>query len=234
MPHVMQSKTLATFMTGMVLVLTLATPNFVAATSSTDQGSTPNGKPFQSLQSQIDDLKTQVTSLQGEINADGQAITLLQQDVANLQTQINQNSGDLTSLQAQINHDNSEIAQLQAEVSQINNLLALKQDVIHGICPGGMAVVSVNPDGSLVCRPVGGSLSKVLVANFHSIGATSTGQFDDQCPAGYTISGGGYQIFGPETVSVDGPDYTNGWFLTVTNPLPIEGSAFDALNCIHN
>jgi hypothetical protein len=124
--------------------------------STTDQGSTPNGTPFQytqgqiaalnaqiaalqaqiapianGLQAQIDSLNGQVTSLHAEIV---QAESYLQWQVADLKTQVTSLSSQMTNvqgwlnwLQAQLTSDQSRITALQTTTGQLQSRVGFQK-----------------------------------------------------------------------------------------------------------
>lgn len=234
----MTNKILATSTIGAVLALMMLSPNFVFADSSTNHGSTPNGKPFQyvqgqisTIQSQIDALKAQVTTINGELAADKQAITLLQNDITSLngqvsalQAQSGDNSQEINFLQDEIFQDQVQIGQLQGEINGINTEIQFKQNVINGVCPPGSAVISVDHSGSLVCGTTGGTLQTAFAYNAETISPDSLTTIIAQCPAGYIASGGGYLYDTLSTIEFDGPLSPTVWGLGIYNTEPFSDS----------
>jgi peptidoglycan hydrolase CwlO-like protein len=125
-----------------------------------------------------------------------------------------------TSLQDQIDNNLELINTLQDEITTLNENIALKQNLINGVCPDEMAVQQINADGSLVCGEAGGGMSgqleSVYVYSIVSVenGTTPTAPggkmtVRTDCPAGYTIASSGFNA-------------ASGWdlnaFYTVSNP----------------
>ena len=94
----MRRKLVATHVVGLMLVVTTAA--FAQGKSGTSQGATPQGKPFQQIQSQFSAVELQLQAMNQQIQA--------------LQTQI---SGVENNLQAQINAINTTLTGLQTQVA---------------------------------------------------------------------------------------------------------------------
>ncbi len=176
----------------------------------------PQGRPFQILQSQIDNLQADMEGLIGRVTTLEQrmasvinVIEQLQAENQQLQIRISNNEDDIQSLQGQIDYNNNLLAMLQADLQQLQDELAMKQNMINGVCPDSQAVISIQPDGSLICASAGGSGSEVEVVtsfNWVCIPGYYGQSCDDEttatyyrgrnvtasCPAGYVASGGGY------------------------------------------
>ena len=152
-----------------VLLLVAAVSTFLYAGSGVSEGTdVPNGKPFQTLQSQIDILVGQVDSMEGRLDALESAVSGLQSNDRRLLRLISQNADDI--------QDNSDlIAAMQVEIDALEVTIALKQDILNGTCPTGQAVIAANA-GSLVCGEVGTSGDGTIVRHVTR--------------ASYTISGG--------------------------------------------
>ena len=160
---------------------------------------------------------TQIDALQAQIAANASLVGTLQSSLLMVQ----QGAINLeTNLQGQIDNNFSLISAIQGEVATLNANIALKQDLINGTCPDGMAVQQINADGSLVCGEAGGGMSgqleSVYVYSLISVengssptppGGKMTVRTD--CPAGYTIASAGFNA-------------ASGWdlnaFYTVSNP----------------
>jgi peptidoglycan hydrolase CwlO-like protein len=158
-----------------------------------------------------------IDALQAEVNANASMIATLEGSMLMVQ------EGTIsleTSLQSQIDSNTGLISALQAEIETINENIALKQNLIDGVCPDGSAVQQINADGSLVCGEAGGGTSGQLETVY--VWTSSSLQNGDQptppggkatvapvCPQGWTIAGAGYNA-------------ASGWNLnasyTVVNP----------------
>lgn len=135
--------------------------------SSTNQGSTPNGKPFQQIQSQF-------AAVDEQLNQMNQLVQGLQTQIAtvesNLQTQLNTINGTLTGLQTEVNTINGTLPGLQTQIDTINGTLPGLQtqiDTINGTMTGLQTQIS---DGVAATA----SLEARVTANEASIAALNT------------------------------------------------------------
>ena len=88
--------------------------------TTTNQGSTPNGKPFQQIQGQILTIDQQLADMQQQINDLNGRITQVQQD---LQSQINGLNLTLAGVQAQIASVQDVTASFQAHLAADDSLI---------------------------------------------------------------------------------------------------------------
>ena len=88
--------------------------------STTNQGSTPSGRPFQQIQGQILSIDQQLADMQQQINDLNARITQVQQD---LQSQIDGINLTLAGLQAQIASVQDVTASLQAHLAADDSLI---------------------------------------------------------------------------------------------------------------
>ncbi|KKD61953.1 hypothetical protein RN22_03360 [Grimontia sp. AD028] len=212
------------------LIATL--PIAVHAGNGKGNGETPNGQPFQHLQSQISDLQSQidtlvgrVDSLEGHISAVEGAISTLQTQNSDLQTQINSTNDDVSDLQDQIDQNSLLIAALEAQQAQLEQSLEMKQNVIDGNCPDGSAIQAVNEDGSVVCATTGGQtgtgfsggiedLDRVIAYGWGYSYAQAT------CPEGFSLTGGGFYnsnyYYYYNNVNASYP-WHNTWYVSASN-----------------
>jgi len=172
---------------------------------STNSGSLPKGKPFQYLNSRIDALQSQIDGLIGQVSTleawqagAEAALEKLQQDSA-------------TNAAA--------IALLQSELDDVKSILDTKQDIIDGTCPEGQYVYGMTPSPpTLLCRADFGAkgLALTTVLATLEIPATSSETVTAECPPGSVPSGGSYEAFDLE-VSASGLSDT-GYSVTAANP----------------
>lgn len=118
------------------LAFALATGALAQGKSTTNQGSTPNGKPFTEIQAQlaqvnqqIQALQTQIASVESGLQAQ---INSIYASIAGLQTQINTVQDATAALQAQVTANESAIAALQAAVASLQSELSAAQALIAG------------------------------------------------------------------------------------------------------
>lgn len=175
-------------------------------------GSTPNGRPFQALQDQIDSLIGDVTTLE-------EAIAAVESEIDDLEDAVGDN-GDL-------------IAALQAEIVRINEELAQKQDFIDGKCEVGSSIRQINDDGSVVCEffDVASNISRVYVkAKGQPAGYDQQTLARAYCPTGYTLTGGGYSNYG-DTYNSHPSNTGAGWYAKGRTRYTY-GSFYAYANCI--
>jgi len=162
-----------------------------------------------SIQDQIDTLMLTNVDLQAQISANSGDISTLQAQVDANQALLNTlNSAILmvqssvislsTSLQEQIDNNTILITALQQEVDSITSRLALKQNLINGICPDGSAVKQVLSDGSVVCQGVSGTTGQL--ETWYVIHATDlppyyTKTLSNQCPSDFIVVSAGFNTY---------------------------------------
>jgi hypothetical protein len=173
--------------------------------SPTQNGSLPQGKPFQYLNSRID-------SLQGQLN------TLIGQ-VSNLEAWRVKAELVMLKLRQNTVKNAKAIALLESEIENINTLLDTKQDIIDGQCPDNQYVYKItNSPAGLVCRADIGAngLAVLTVKTSYEIAAKAAAIFSSQCPTGSVVSGGSYDASPALTVSSAGI-VENGYEVNVAN-----------------
>lgn len=160
-----------------------------------------NGVPFATLQSQVNDLETQMellTESQQNLVAEmNERIAVLEGQVSQYQSMIDANMGDMDSLRQQLNAAMEELAMLQANVSSMETSL-------NNGCPSGMALRRVLEDGTVICESVstGGDADGSYIRSSNSVSRTLYGSATTPgtvtvtatCPAGHEVTGGGYEV----------------------------------------
>jgi peptidoglycan hydrolase CwlO-like protein len=109
-----------------VLLLLASTSTVFAApgNSTTNQGSTPNGKPFQYIQGQISALQDQITAVETALQAQ---INNIYSQISTMQGQISDLQSATQSLESRVTANESAIAALQAAVASLNTQLSAVQ-----------------------------------------------------------------------------------------------------------
>jgi hypothetical protein len=216
-----------------LLLLMLVVPNLPSVRDADAANPTPhpgaNGRPFHALQSQIDDLQSQVDTIDANIAGISAQITALESNIANLQGQIAQNSGDVASLQSQVTSNTNSINALQALAASLQGQIILlqltKQNLVTGSCVGGSAIRTILPGGGVVCEfDAGESRTAVFSAEF-SIAPGNVTWF--RClSGGWLVTGGGHSTStGTLIVIQSEPSAPNIWFVRVYNPGSTTGQA---------
>lgn len=184
-------------------------------------------------------LESELLELQGNMDANADAIAAQEALIASLQSAILEVENGLISLdadlQSQIDHNNLLISTLETEVDQINMTLEEKQNIINGVCPSGSAIYQITEDGNVACEAVGGnsSISRVTVQAYQPVPANSSYGALVDCPTGYTQTGGGYVAhYAPNVFFTRTAPNGNGWWVIARNQNSFDTYYFVMLTCI--
>jgi len=184
----------------------VAAPKAVSPKSSTtNKGTTPNGKPFQYLNARIDALQAQVDTLIGK--------------VANIEQWQAGAQAALDTLQADSATNAAAIAVLQGEMAAVQAALDTKQDIITGSCPDGQFVYEIGQSpATLICRADVGvkGLSVYTSEATQDVEVNSTLTLAADCPAG-TVPTGGSFVAAPDLTDVSASITATGYSVTATN-----------------
>jgi len=195
-----------------------ANPN--ANEASPANGGTSNGLPFQNIQvdieAELQALQDQIDLLTVDVDANTDEIEDLQDQIDLLTVDVDANTDEIEDLQDQIDLLTVDVDANADAIAALETELANKQSLINGTCPPGSSIRVVNPNGSVVCEfdnvsaGVGSLQSVTVVGPTLFLGAGTASQ-NVQCPASYTVTGGGFQTnAGPD---VDQNTRSgNGWF----------------------
>jgi TolA-binding protein len=138
-----------------------------------------NGKPFQALQGQVNDLQSQ-----------------LDQVKASLQAQIDEASAKIVMLSQTASEHETELSTLNTQLNLLQNQLATleqtKQDRINGACEEGYAIQEILSDGTTICARDGGNGFKIVKETFNVLPGVYLNEVL-KCPASHpVVTGGGY------------------------------------------
>ncbi len=152
-----------------------------------DNTGLPNGKPFQTIQNQIDILTGNVSSIEERLEALENAVVGLQSNDRRLLNLIGKNGNAI--------EDNTVLIEIiQQEIQGLKEAIELKQNIIHGRCSDGQAMIGIMEDGSVACAEVGttGNLERVISSGYKPMQGTTAAKATATCPQGYILSGGGF------------------------------------------
>lgn len=205
---------------GLAVIFALAAPVVHAQKNGPGSNGAENGRPFQSLQEQIDASNAALDALAANNDA---SILAIQAEIDVLQSEID-------SLQSQIDNNAGDIDALEAELDALSAELAQKQDVLNGSCSPGTSLRVINPDGSFLCEYDDQGSGTLYVPRVVAYGAFSWfgnyyyseyGYSTAMCPNDWRATGGGglmmYQgSSGYSGALSDSSPWGNGWRVTAT------------------
>lgn len=200
--------------------------------SSTQQGSTPNGRPFVALQGQIDSLETRMAIVEvsiADLDAQWQeAEARLEEQGGTLQALIEADRA-LQELMSAL-QEQGDTFQAQLEVLALE--LSEKQAAILQSCAPGSSIRQVSSDGTVSCElddASAGGAAPIVLSDFDTgnllVGPGATLSKRMVCPSPYRAISGGYVKGTAGHVIVDVPD-GNGWRVGLVNPTATASNTF--------
>ncbi|MCJ7484370.1 MAG: hypothetical protein MUO31_15580 [Thermodesulfovibrionales bacterium] len=225
-----------------VMATSMPTSVLYAKSGVSDNTALPNGKPFQTIQTTLDSLQSQIFVLVGatetteaRLDALEAAVLALQERDAELLILIENNDGDIADLEAEVAGNTALIVAMQIEVDDLTATVALKQNIIDGTCPSGEFLVAVNEDGSVMCRTdeIGtvGTLSSYRAFNYidlsmaNPFGDSDYGTVSATCDTGYTLTGGGFDTDSDMVYVYSSLPSGKSWSVTAINNTPFVGTS---------
>lgn len=104
-------------------VLAVAASASAAGNSSTNQGQTPNGKPFQYIQEQIRSLDARIVALDAKVDA----------LASDLQQQINAIFGRLSDLESRLRDVEGQVATVQDAIDALSARVSANEDAVRAL-----------------------------------------------------------------------------------------------------
>ncbi len=203
-------------------------------------GSTPNGKPFVYIKSQVEAINSKIDALVGKFDSLEQElhntnaalmimsgeIDSLSQDVSYLEGKANVDQETLDAVHYELQLAKDTYLTLQNRIESLEEEMAIKQHVVSGTCPNGYAIQAVNQDGSVSCQSVvtqsGSGLSFTRSSLLFKVEPHYQRSGIAYCPTGYEVMGGGFAVNNNVKVS-QSASYTKfstgqkGWILIAQN-----------------
>lgn len=189
-------------------------------------GALAHGVDILALQADLATVNQQIDILETDVGVHTDQIAVLQAKATSLTALIETNALGLFALQGELATTNDLIDALEAQLAQLQLVLEMKQHIINHTCPSNQAFISVQPDGSVVCGPVGGVSGLVTLTVFktHTFPNTPTSipSHNYACPDGSTIASGSFLKVSAnaKAMSASIPAANNSWLFQVegTNP----------------
>jgi peptidoglycan hydrolase CwlO-like protein len=181
------------------------------------------------IEFQMDDFQDQFDVINGQIAAMYDQIGGLQSDMENLQwvtddlsAQIASNAGDYEALTLQVADNQMMIEEMKAMIAALDGLVdaleVSRQGLMTG-CPDGSSISRVDMNGSVVCETddfiaFGKRSRKISLVSPQ----TSLLPIALACPAGTTLTGGGFSNVQGGLQLIASQPSGNSWLLIVANP----------------
>lgn len=243
------------------LCVVLGTVSASAASSKTNNGSTPNGQPFVHLSGAVASLQDQVNALAGRVDTLEEKATNLEAAMEELKEKnieleemIGQNERDSDAadaeLQAQIDNNSRLIAAIQDEIDAINENIALGQHVKDGTCPKHLELIGIK-DGEIVCVNKGSSttfpVSQYTVMTITSLEPGEKKGIHSRCTKGrgHLLTGGGFKKYwdieitdsrphAPAiTPELGGVNEDKAWYVVAKNHGTTRSYIYSAAQCLN-
>ena len=151
-----------------------------------------NGKPFQAVQTQIDNLGSQIGAINTQIVALDTRITSVQGELAalksGLQIEVDGLADRIATLSGQLASLTTQQIVLSSQVTQLTNF---KNGIVGSSCAPGSSIRRINSDGTTVCEIDTGNDSTTLF-NVVTIPPATGQPVELFCPATSRFISGGY------------------------------------------
>lgn len=181
------------------------------------------------IEHQLNDFQNQFDVINGQIAAMYDQIGGFQNDMEKLQwvtddlnAMIASNAGDYDALTLQVSDNTLMIEEMKAKIAALDDLVAVlevsRQGFIAG-CPEGSSISRVDMEGSVVCETddfiaFGKRARKISLVSPQ----TALLPIALACPAGTTLTGGGFSNVQGGLQLIASQPSGNSWLLIVANP----------------